>query len=1324
VSDQTRLIILEAAPLLGVAALYLCAAALLAATAARRRHFSPLGVGIFVLFLVVAALAGAVGGLKLDDETFLDEIPSWAFLATALIAAVPALIVLVRGRERNLLVTAESPTVDEETGRRRAAEAISRLSTALTHALGGREAADRLFDELESTLGVEKALIAVVDDEAGRATGFAARGVEEEWWRGVTLDVEQDSGAIVTVARERTPYAVYDVATAPNINRPIAERVGAKSAAFVPLVSEGRTTGVLVAASATRPRLFSPSDLEIMQNLANETALALGRMRSDEALKAALDRERVVGDIARKVRSEIDLEKVLQIAVKEVAEAVGVARCFIRLGEPGEPMPILAEWDAPNFEAIGAASPRLPVLNLAARERRTVAIGDIMTAPELDDATLGGRDTLLKLNARAVIATPVAVFGEMIGVFSMHRPDPGEWTPSEVALSEAVAREVGLAIHTARLLRENTRRLDQQAALLKAAQVITSDLRFGAVLRRLVDEVVRILGADAADCWIFDEDRRMLHCHAVVGVPERNVGREITPAGTFKQVVESGRPVLKRDFARRELPPPSEDYAVFAEVIDAPITWLGEVRGVLGVCSREAGRFDDRDLEVLDTFARLASLALHNAESFEMHERQAQVQRGFYRVAEVLGSTLSLGETLDAFAQAACDALGGGAAFVLEPNGGEGSIAGSHGLPEALHRALTAGLGEAAAPFEAAARKERVIVATALADDDRFDEGLRKLLGKAGYHSLLSAPVAGMHGQSDAVVVLFAEERTFSDDDLAVARHLTGVAKGALERSELFEGERRARGFSQRLAAVSALLATKLEPEVALTEVAREAPTLLGAEAAVVRLLEHDELVVSAAFGDGTKGLVGRRSSSTDGAAGIVAQSRSPHSLQDARETPRFGREDPMLESAMVSVVSVPMIVRGGLYGVLSVYASRPRLWHEDEVQALIALAATAAAAFSTADLYQRVAEEKERSEAILAHIADGIVAIDRDGAIVLWNAMADHITGVPAEEALGRRIAEVLQRELASSGPDEPGQREVSILRGGKEVWLSLTEAVMLDPAGSVAGRIFAFRDVSSERVVEQMKSDFVATVSHELRTPLTSIYGFAETLLRGDVDFSEAERGTFLSYIASESERLIRIADDLLNVARLETGMLGLNVTSTDVGDVIEDVVTRLREQVDGRHTFAVDVHRGDLAVRADPDKLRQVLANLVDNAVKFSPAGGQITVSARRRTDTAEVRVIDEGVGIARADQQRIFTKFYRAGAAADAGVQGAGLGLFLVRGLLAAMGGRIWVESKEGEGSSFVFELPIAGSESAPAGDDRDEGAVAMPVRRGRKSSARR
>jgi signal transduction histidine kinase len=198
-----------------------------------------------------------------------------------------------------------------------------------------------------------------------------------------------------------------------------------------------------------------------------------------------------------------------------------------------------------------------------------------------------------------------------------------------------------------------------------------------------------------------------------------------------------------------------------------------------------------------------------------------------------------------------------------------------------------------------------------------------------------------------------------------------------------------------------------------------------------------------------------------------------------------------------------------------------------------------------------------------------------------------------------------------------------------------------------------------------------------------------------------------------------LIGIVDDLLNVARLETGTVGLNVTSTDVGDVVEEVVARVRDQVDGRHTFAVDVQRGHLAVRADREKLAQILLNLVDNAIKFSPSGGQITVSARRRTDTAEVRVIDQGVGIARSDQQRIFTKFYRAEGVVDAGVQGAGLGLFLARGLLAAMGGRIWVESKEGEGSSFVFELPIARGAA-----DADEDAPAEPLEPAGRSASRR
>jgi signal transduction histidine kinase len=265
---------------------------------------------------------------------------------------------------------------------------------------------------------------------------------------------------------------------------------------------------------------------------------------------------------------------------------------------------------------------------------------------------------------------------------------------------------------------------------------------------------------------------------------------------------------------------------------------------------------------------------------------------------------------------------------------------------------------------------------------------------------------------------------------------------------------------------------------------------------------------------------------------------------------------------------------------------------------------------------------------------------------------------------------------------------REIAIVNGDREVWLSLSEAVMRDPAGAVAGRIFAFRDISSEHVVEQMKSDFVSTVSVELRAPLTTIYGFAQTLLREDITFGDTERRTFMEFISRESKRLTSIVDALLNVARLDAGELTVSLVPTDVGSVVADVVAAAGTSANG-HRLVAEVASEPLAAQADPEKLRQVLDQLVSNAVKYSPDGGVVSVSAQRRQDTVEVAVADEGVGIPAAERERIFAKFYKAG-----GGQGTGLGLFIAQGLVREMGGRIRVDSEEGRGSRFAFELPVA------------------------------
>ena len=250
-----------------------------------------------------------------------------------------------------------------------------------------------------------------------------------------------------------------------------------------------------------------------------------------------------------------------------------------------------------------------------------------------------------------------------------------------------------------------------------------------------------------------------------------------------------------------------------------------------------------------------------------------------------------------------------------------------------------------------------------------------------------------------------------------------------------------------------------------------------------------------------------------------------------------------------------------------------------------------------------------------------------------------------------------------------------------------------MTDPAGAVAGRIYAFRDISSELRVEQMKSGFVSTVSHELRTPLTSIYGFAETLLRQDVLFGEEERSTFLRYISSESERLMSIVDRLLSVAEADSGAIPVQLGEVDVGAVVSDAV-RAAESSDGRKgtRFVLALPEEKLAAQADGEKLGQVLSHLLDNAVRYSPEGGTVTVAARKANGVVEVSVEDEGAGIPHAEQELIFRKLYRGDAVAGAvGAGATGLGLFLAKAFVDAMDGTIRVDSQEGRGATFVLEL---------------------------------
>ena len=348
-----------------------------------------------------------------------------------------------------------------------------------------------------------------------------------------------------------------------------------------------------------------------------------------------------------------------------------------------------------------------------------------------------------------------------------------------------------------------------------------------------------------------------------------------------------------------------------------------------------------------------------------------------------------------------------------------------------------------------------------------------------------------------------------------------------------------------------------------------------------------------------------------------------------------------------------------------------------------------------------------ERHALVLEHVDDGVFLVDEHGLIQHWNPAAKAITGLAPEDVLGRPADEALPGWQAVGptvpvasvpGPGSMEARTFPLEIDERELWLSISGVEF------TGGIVYAFRNLTEERALDELKGEFVATVSHELRTPLAAIYGSAKTLLRRDVELDELSKDRLLKVIASESERLTRIASDILLANNLDSGRLLLDREQVDVAQLAREIVEEMRELFGDRDGLSFELEAPDSPelFQGDGDKLRQVLLNLLDNAVKYSPAGGRVVLGVETHEDALRLVVKDEGLGIAAGEQPRIFGKFYRVDPQQSRGVGGTGLGLYISRELVRNMEGRLSVTSREGKGSTFVVELPRALSASpAPA-----------------------
>lgn len=410
-------------------------------------------------------------------------------------------------------------------------------------------------------------------------------------------------------------------------------------------------------------------------------------------------------------------------------------------------------------------------------------------------------------------------------------------------------------------------------------------------------------------------------------------------------------------------------------------------------------------------------------------------------------------------------------------------------------------------------------------------------------------------------------------------------------------------------------------------------------------------------------------------------------------------------------VVALPMVVDQDFLGVLFIFRSHSLSFSQDDYQILKSFADYAAIAVNNAQLYEAAVTERGRLDALLESSADGIMVLRPDLSIERLNRALASLTGWSAEEAAGRQHDDVivwarqssevtLSQAIAQGWPTRESRTlyvEGEIRRrNGSVVSVGITYAPLLARNGRMLNIISTVRDITRFREADVLKDTFISVVSHELKTPVAIIKGYAETLRRPEARRNPALVEEMLTSITEESDRLARLVDDLLDASRLQAGGLPFrDVEDVDLRFIARRVIERYSPQ-SAKHTLILDFGEspsGEFPViRGDPQRLEQVLDNLVSNAIKYSPRGGEVRIKGEATPVEVIISVSDQGVGIPLEDQQRIFSRFYRVENPETRAVSGTGLGLYLTRAIVQAHGGRCWVDSVPGQGATFYVALP--------------------------------
>jgi PAS domain S-box-containing protein len=557
------------------------------------------------------------------------------------------------------------------------------------------------------------------------------------------------------------------------------------------------------------------------------------------------------------------------------------------------------------------------------------------------------------------------------------------------------------------------------------------------------------------------------------------------------------------------------------------------------------------------------------------------------------------------------------------------------------------------------------------------------------------------------IVLVHASSRRLTRPLQSMARVAESIARGNLAQPVLIRGEdeigrlsasfdRMQKSLKARLDEMALLLHVSQRMATSI-ELATVMPSILGGIRGLTQA-DSVRLVLASHEGDGDDVVEAYQSGSDPGRWSALDQ----QILGLSREKGRIVLENPAraravlnlkgLESPLESLMALPLNNEDEFVGSLWLGHKRPHVYTAEELNLLSIVSGQLGISVANARLYRRAEQERMRLSAVLEATPDAVIVTDGEGRISLANPAAEAVLRVSAARARGRLVADVLLvPELTRMLAEPGGELKTAEIKvpDGRVMFASACDVSAEQETQS--GKVCVLGDITHYKKLDMLKSEFVSTVSHDLRAPLTLMRGYG-TMLTMMGTLNDQQRD-FVRKILDSVDQMASLVDNLLDLGRIEAG-LGLSLEPVQIDRIIIDVADSYRPQaVNKQITLEVEPAEGMESIEADPTLLRQAIANLVDNALKYTPQKGLVRLRASQEEGVQRVVIEDNGLGIAPTDQARLFEKFYRARRSESLKEKGAGLGLAIVKSIVEQHGGRVRVESRLGMGSTFTLELPM-------------------------------